>query len=200
MTLIRILHTEAVTRHVPAMVIPACAWLLSLTIGSPSSRAANFPETTISNGQITAKIYLPDAKNGYYRSTRFDWSGAIYSLQYKGHDFYGPWFDRIDPKVINWVFQGPDIVSGPCSALEGPVDEFQTVLGWDDAKPGGTFIKIGVGVLRKIGTEYNRYFPYDVVDSGKWSVEKHKDSIAFQQELSDPASGYGYVYRKLSGW
>ena len=197
MTLIRILHTEAVTRHVPAMVIPACAWLLSLTIGSPSSRAANFPETTISNGQITAKIYLPDAKNGYYRSTRFDWSGAIYSLQYKGHDFYGPWFDRIDPKVINWVFQGPDIVSGPCSALEGPVDEFQTVLGWDDAKPGGTFIKIGVGVLRKIGTEYNRYFPYDVVDSGKWSVEKHKDSIAFQQELSDPASGYGYVYRKI---
>ena len=181
----------------PAAVSPAFALLLTLILGSPASRAADFPQARISNGQITAKIYLPDAKNGYYRSTRFDWSGAIYSLQYKGHDFYGPWFDRIDPKVINWVFQGPDIVSGPCSALEGPVDEFQTVLGWDDAKPGGTFIKIGVGVLRKTGTEYNRYFPYEVVDSGKWSVEKHKDSIVFQQELSDPASGYGYVYRKI---
>jgi hypothetical protein len=197
MTMSRILHIETVTRHVPALVIPAFAWLLSFTIGSPAVRAADFPQAEISNGQITAKIYLPDAKNGYYRSTRFDWSGAVYSLQYKGHNFYGPWFDRIDPKVINWVFQGPDIVSGPCSALEGPVDEFQTVLGWDDAKPGGTFIKIGVGVLRKTGTEYNRYVPYEVVDPGNWSVEKHKDSIVFQQELSAPALGYAYVYRKI---
>ena len=37
MTLIRILPTEAVKSHMPAMVIPAFAWLLSLTIGSPSS-------------------------------------------------------------------------------------------------------------------------------------------------------------------
>jgi hypothetical protein len=194
MAMIRSFHTGIVTDH---MLSPGFALLLTLIIGSPLSRAADFPQAQITNGQITAKIYLPDAKNGYYRSTRFDWSGAVYSLRYKGHDFYGPWFDRIDPKVINWVFQGPDIVSGPCSALEGPVDEFQTVLGWDDAKPGGTFIKIGVGLLRKTGTEYNRYFPYDVVDSGKWSIEKHTDSIVFQQELSDPGSGYGYVYRKI---
>src|SRR6201986_1548690 len=119
MTMSRIPHSEASTRHVPAMVIAAFAWLPTLPIASPSGRAAEFPQATISNGQISAKIYLPDAKNGYYRSTRFDWSGAVYSLQYKGHDFYGPWFHRIDPKVINWVFQGPDIVSGPCSALEG---------------------------------------------------------------------------------
>src|SRR3984885_3723531 len=197
MAMRRILHIETVTGHKPALVISAFAWLLSLTISSPSVRAADFPQAEISNGQITAKIYLPDAKNGYYRSTRFDWSGAVYSLQYKGHNFYGPWFDSIDPKVINWVFQGPDIVSGPCTALEGPVDEFQTVLGWDDAKPGGTFIKIGVGVLRKTGTDYNRYLPYEVVDPGSWLVEKHKDSIVFQQELSDPALGYGYVYRKI---
>jgi hypothetical protein len=169
----------------------------SFLISPPSSRAAESPQATISNGQIVAKMYLPDAKNGYYRSTRFDWSGAVYSLRYKGHEFYGPWYDRIDPKVINWVFQGSDIVSGPCSALEGPVDEFHAVLGWEDAKAGGTFIKIGVGVLRKTGTEYNRYVPYEVVNSGKWSVEKHTDSVVFKQKLSDPASGYAYVYRKV---
>lgn len=197
MAMIRSLHLGTVTNRISGMVSPALLLLLSLIVGSPLSRAADFPQATIANGQITAKIYLPDAKNGYYRSTRFDWSGAVYSLQYKGHDFYGPWFDRIDPKVINWVFQGSDIVAGPCSALEGPVDEFQTVLGWDEAKPGGTFIKLGVGVLRKTGTAYNRYFPYEVVDSGKWSVEKHKDLIVFRQELSDPALGYGYVYRKV---
>jgi hypothetical protein len=171
--------------------------LLSLFICSTLGSAADFPRAQISNGQVTAKIYLPDARNGYYRSTRFDWSGAIYSLQYKGHEFYGTWFDRIDPKVINWVHQGPEIVSGPCSALMGPVNEFQTPLGWNEAERGGTFIKIGVGVLRKGEGNYNRYVPYEVLDSGKWSVKKGRDSIEFTQKLSDPNSGYGYVYRKV---
>ena len=118
----------AVTRLVAAL-------LSSLFISSTPGPAADFPRAEISNGQITAKIYLPDAKDGYYRSTRFDWSGAIYSLQHKGHEFYGTWFDRIDPMVIDWVHQGPEIVAGPCSALAGPVDEFQ-VLGWNEAKRG----------------------------------------------------------------
>jgi hypothetical protein len=71
------------------------------------------------------------------------------------------------------------------------------VLGWNDAKPGGTFIKIGVGVLRKEGETYNRYAPYEVINPGKWSVKKGKNSVEFIQELSDPATGYGYVYRKV---
>jgi hypothetical protein len=41
-----------------------------------------FPEATISNGQITAKIHLPDPRRGFYRSTRFDWSGMIASLEF----------------------------------------------------------------------------------------------------------------------
>jgi hypothetical protein len=155
------------------------------------------PQTEISNGQIVVKMYLPDAQNGYYRSTRFDWSGAIYSLQYKGHEYYGTWFDKIDPTVINWVHQGPQIVSGPCSALCGPVNEFEKVLGWDEAKPGGTFIKIGVGVLRKGEGRYNKYSPYEVLNPGTWSVKKESDSVEFTQALSDPNSGYGYVYTKI---
>ena len=42
-----------------------------------------FPEAQISNGQIRAKLYLPDARRGFYRSTRFDWSGVIASLEYQ---------------------------------------------------------------------------------------------------------------------
>lgn len=164
---------------------------------SMQSLAADFPQAEISNGQITAKMYLPDAQKGFYRSTRFDWSGAVYSLQYKGHEFYGFWFDRIDPKIINWVHQGPEIVSGPCSAQCGPVDEFETPLGWDEAKPGGTFIKIGVGVLRRGEGNYNRYAPYEVLDPGVWSVEKKDDSVEFKQELTEPKSGYAYVYHKV---
>ncbi len=165
------LQTKGVTKSAGVKARLASILVLSLFLASTLGRAADYPQATITNGQVTAKMYLPDAKNGYYRSTRFDWSGAIYSLQYKGHDYYGPWFDSVDPKVINWVNRDGEIVDGPCGALEGPVDEFQTPLGWDEAKPGGTFIKIGVGVLRKTGEKYNRYFPYDVVNPGKWTVK-----------------------------
>ena len=61
--------------------------------------AADFPSAEIANGQIRAKIYLPDPKNGYYRATRFDWSGVISSLKYKGHDYFGQWFETYNPKT-----------------------------------------------------------------------------------------------------
>ncbi|NJD10173.1 MAG: hypothetical protein FIB01_06930 [Gemmatimonadetes bacterium] len=170
--------------------------LLGLLAGPTRGPVADFPQAEISNGQITAKLYLPDARNGYYTSTRFDWSGAVYSLVYRGHEFYGVWYDRIDPAVVNWVFRGSEIVSGPCSALAGPVNEFETPLGWDEAQPGGTFIKLGVGVLRKGEGRYNRFVPYDVLDPGKWTVTKGKDAVEFMQVLSAPDLGGAYEYRK----
>ena len=188
------MNTSMVTRQVYAWAVLAPAVLAAGAL----LRAADIPEARISNGQIAAKVYLPDAKNGYYRSTRFDWSGAIYSLEYNGHEFYGRWYDRIDPSVINWVHQGAEIVSGPCSALWGPINEFEMPLGYNQAKAGGTFIKIGVGVLRKPTDErYNRFRPYDVLDSGEWTVKPGGDAIEFTQELSNPDSGYAYVYRKV---
>ena len=47
------------------------------------------------------------------------------------------------------------------------------------------------------GSGYNRYFPYEVVDPGKWVVRRQRDSIEFTQELSYPKSDYGYVYPKV---
>jgi hypothetical protein len=196
MTLIKYFKNRTFSKFA-ALVSPSIIMLLFLSLSPLSILRADYPQAEISNGMITARIYLPDPANGYYRSTRFDWSGAIYSLQYKGHEFYGQWFDRVDPNVINWVHQGPEIVSGPCSALVGPVDEFEIPLGWDEAKPGGTFIKIGVGVLRKGEGRYNRYYPYEVLNSGTWTVATGNDSIEFIQKLSDPNSGFAYIYRKV---
>jgi hypothetical protein len=161
--------------------------------------AADLPSAELSNGQLRVKVYLPDARNGYYRGTRYDWSGVIGALEYKGHNFYAPWFARVDEKIHDYGFVGPDVLAAPCAAMTGPAEEFQTngkALGWDEAKAGGTFIKIGIGVLRKDDKEYDHNLPYQIVDPGKWSVEKRGDSIVFTQELTDPSSGYGYVYRK----
>ena len=155
------------------------------------------PQVEIANKVIRVKVYVPDSRNGYYRGTRFDWSGVIADLQYRGHSYYGPWFARMDPKVRDFVYEGSDIVAGPCSAITGPAEEFTPALGYEDAKPGGTFVKIGVGVLAKPdNAKYDSYRLYDIVDSGKWAVSKSAASIEFTQTIHDPSSGYGYVYRK----
>ena len=71
------------------------------------------------------------------------------------------------------------------------------MLGYEEAKPGGTFLKLGVGILRKPDDQpYTAYRLYDIVDGGKWSVKKNKDAIEFTQELHHAASGYGYIYHK----
>ena len=38
--------------------------------------APQFPQAELSNSSIRATLYLPDAQSGYYRGTRFDWSGV----------------------------------------------------------------------------------------------------------------------------
>jgi hypothetical protein len=97
------------------------------------------PTAELNNSVLKVLLYLPDAKKGYYRGTRFDWSGVIGGLEYKGHQYYGPWFTKTDPKVIDFIYDGDDIVAGPCSAITGPVDEFSTddkALGYDEASRG----------------------------------------------------------------
>jgi hypothetical protein len=167
---------------------------VGLTMGSMG--AADFPSASVANGQIQAALYTPDAGSGYYRGTRFDWSGIVYSLKFDGHEFYGPWFQKTDPAVHDFIYDAEDIVAGPCSAIAGPVDEFGPV-GWDEAKPGGTFLKIGIGALRKPDAQpYDHYRLYEIANPGTWTITRSGDSVDFLQGVSAPSSGYGYIYRK----
>jgi hypothetical protein len=154
------------------------------------------PQWEIANSLIQVKLYLPDAARGFYRGTRFDWSGVVADLQYAGHSYYGEWFTQKDPAVSDFIYQGSEIVAGPCSAITGPVEEFAP-LRYDEAKPGGTFVKIGVGALRKPDdSPYSGYRLYEIADGGTWSIQTGTDAVEFTQELHDPSSGIGYVYRK----
>lgn len=161
------------------------------------------PTATLDNGLLHLQVYLPDAAKGFYRGTRFDWSGVIGDLTFHGHRFYGPWFDQVDPPVRDYVFQGSEarVVAGEASAATGPVEEFQnadgTPLGFSAAAPNGTFVKIGVGTLRRPdAAPYDHYRHYEIVDHGRWQTRTTKHSIIFTQRLIDPASGYGYLYTK----
>jgi hypothetical protein len=164
-----------------------------------------FPSGQITNGLVTVSYYLPDSQKGFYRGTRFDWSGIIYSLNYKGEEYYGSWYTRIDPSIHNNVQRvTPDgrgeVVTGIASSGMGPAEEFLTndkALGFDEARPGGTFLKIGVGVLRRPDDKpYDRYRDYEILDGGKWITNKMDDKVIFTQTLSNSESGYGYIYTK----
>ncbi len=175
------------------------ALVVSLGAGLWAS-AASAPEAEIGQGPVRARVYLPDASAGFYRGTRFDWSGVIGGLEYAGHNYYPQWFQRSDPSVHDFVYDGADIVAGPCTAITGPAEEFSTNgkgLGFDQAGPGETFIKIGVGVLRRPDDRpYDPYRLYPIQDGGRWTVTRKPGAIEFRQELADPGTGYAYEYRK----
>ena len=154
--------------------------------------AADHPQQEISNGVLRVGLYPPDVQNGYYRGTRFDWSGMIHRLQYQGHDYYGPWYDKIEPGVHDFVYRDGAIVAGACSWATGPAEEFDEV-GYPEAAAGATFIKIGVGRLRKPdASAYDRYRLYEIADSGKWTINRSADRVEFIQDVSG-----AYVYRKV---
>ena len=158
-----------------------------------------YPQTEISNGLLRAKVYLPDGEKGFYRGMRFDWAGVMASLEYKGHGYLGPFFEKFDQSVAD-VEIGNPVVAGIASAASGPVEEFigadESALGFTEAKAGETFCKIGVGALRKIdNAPYSSYVNYPVVNGGKRSVKNGPDWIEFTQ-LVDCGSGYGYEYTK----
>ena len=155
--------------------------------GTCPSEQTSYPKAAISNGAVNAVLYLPDAKTGYYRGARFDWSGVVGCLAYKGHTYFGVWFPHYDPQLHD--------------AITGPVEEFRSANGdsalkYDEAKPGDPFVKIGVGVLRKIDDGPFKFAEqYPIIDGGKWTINPGKSSVQFQHTLKSPI-GIAYAYKK----
>jgi hypothetical protein len=138
------------------------------------------PEASISNGIVNVQLYLPDASKGYYRGTRFDWAGVMPSVEYKGHQYHGKWFDTYNPTTHD--------------AIMGPVEEFAP-LGFTEAKTGETFVKIGVGRLVKADdSQYAFHKFYKLSDPGKWKIRKKSNQVAFTHSLND--INYAYEYEK----
>lgn len=96
-----------------------------------------------------------------------------------------------------------NVISPETNRAAGPADEFDTQEitpagppGYENAKPGELFLKIGVGWLRKPSNEpYVNYQPYEIADSGKWLVTQDTESVVFNHELPFK-NGLGYAYEK----
>ena len=129
------------------------------------------------------EVFTPDPEKGLYRATRFDWSGIIGSTQYKGHEYFGYWKDSQDPTFH-------EDLTGPAEGYIEPGP------GYAEAKAGGKFIRIGVGILEKPDeVNYNWTATYNILDHGKWKTEHGEDWISFTQIINSDF-GYGYIYTK----
>ncbi len=134
------------------------------------------PLAEITNGLIHSSLYLPNTENGYYRGSRFDWSGIISDLKYKGHTYYGQWFTKYDPRIHD--------------AIMGPVEDFYPV-GFNEAKPGDSFLKIGIGILKRPDTSrYSIVPPYEILNAGMWKVKTKSDRVEFLHILNDTYYSY----------
>ena len=171
---------------------------------SPASALDDMPSRTISNGIISAKVYLPE-KFGFYRATRFDHAGMITHVTYKGHDYGRYWFAKTSPNVRNFTYDSDGVVAHNNNVAAGPVEEFGE-NGFEAAGPCpegaqktkcGRFLKIGVGILQRDNDTYNRFHTYPILNPGTRTTRATANSIRFTQAVSGDPSGYGYSHTKI---
>jgi hypothetical protein len=68
-------------------------------------------------------------------------------------------------------------------------------LGFDQAAPGGPFVKIGVGVLKKQGEGYRFGSHYELMQEPEWQLKQQADAIEFSQECRGQVT-WSYRYQK----
>lgn len=157
-----------------------------LLAGAPDGvLEAEWPHVVLESKQMQALVYLPDAEAGLYRGARFDWSGIVGQVVHEGNTYLTRFHEgEHDPYRHD--------------AAAGLVDEFgmHQVLGYEEAKLGETFIKIGVGHLRRDTEDpYSIFHPYEVAVPGAWEVDVSAHRVRFEQEVIDDR-GWGYRYVK----
>src|SRR5262245_1287765 len=168
--------------------------LLSIAvIVAVASHAPDPPRPVLTDGRLKLTVLLPAATTGFYRGTRFDWSGIVEKAEINGHTLFGYWKATHDPTNHDDVPGTAEEFGTATSPVAGP-------LGYREAKPGQTFLKIGVGELERIEEPRYRFTQrYRIVKPGTWDVKAEKDGIEFRQEMTHPA-GFGYRYIKRIGF
>eukprot|EP01130_Rhizamoeba_saxonica_P003384 TRINITY_DN1430_c0_g1_i3.p1 TRINITY_DN1430_c0_g1~~TRINITY_DN1430_c0_g1_i3.p1 ORF type:complete len:306 (-),score=67.03 TRINITY_DN1430_c0_g1_i3:1104-2021(-) len=137
--------------------------------------------TIVGSENFRAEVFDIDAVKGYYRGSRFDWSGIIKNVYLENKVFYGDWITPHDP-------YNPEHARSIC--------EEYTQLGWDEASVGEEFVKIGVGRLLKKEGEYNSVdIAYEFVEVPEWQVTHDDSTVSYTQVLTSP-TGYSYQLEK----
>jgi hypothetical protein len=205
--------------HVPKLLL----LLLLLLSQATRVRCAEAPASSYSNitlssldGDLNIVVYLPAGlkpdEPAYYRSTRFDHGSMIGNIHYKKHSLFGADTWR-RPHNGNWPESGVGLASEFGVGDDGDFCYFQCgwarvndvtngLLGYQQAKIGESFLKLGVGELVK-GTcptcdsteDYKFNSPYLFARQPEWKIVlMGADSVSL--EHSAKLHGKGYKLQK----
>lgn len=147
-----------------------------------------WPAATLSNAHLRLTVYRPVPGAGYYQAARFDWSSLLGDIDVAGHRYF----------VVH--HPGPHNPHGHDN-VDGPAEEFDLETpppGFAEAAPGGLFLKIGVGVLRR-PDEKDYFFArdYEIVDHGRWEfAAAGATSVVCRHAAALPGGRLGYVLER----
>ena len=91
-----------------------------LILACRPGRADDYPTCELKTEGLRGVIYLPDPVKGFYRGSRFDWSGVLGQVEFAGHELFTRWLGGVH-NPTNF------------EAILGPVEEFGTAqaLGYE---------------------------------------------------------------------
>ena len=128
-------------------------------------------QETLGDAHFQVQIGMPPIHLLAEHGWRFDTLGSVTAVALRGHHFLG------------WP---------------GLVDEFGIAQtpGYAQAKPGATFLKIGIGELQRLDEkDYQFSRPYPVARWGDQTVKRSNSKLAFRQKFSGH-NGWAYDYHK----
>jgi hypothetical protein len=146
--------------------------------------SAQYASSVLENGMLKVRYYLPDRHDGYYRGTRFDWSGLVFRVEYAGHRFLSEFRHEHDP------LNHDDIC--------GTAEEFgiNAPPGYAESAVGDLFLKVGIGLLERPDTnEYSFSRRYPIAQEGAWTIRSETNRVEFRQECHG-TNGWAYNYVK----
>lgn len=127
---------------------------------------------------LTISIDLPYEN---YQGSRFDWTGKIVEFNFKGIPFTSYEQDKFpnDKKFGMGLY-----------------NEFgmENALNFSEVKEGELFHKIGVGLLKKVGAQYDFLKSYDIKPA-QFETKHFADRIVFRC-ISENIHGFAYVLEK----
>lgn len=156
--------------------------------GASSCLPASSGLVRLCRGPLEVAVARPDAPGGY-RGRRFAWAGVVAWARADGHTWFGPWRPERYPADHH------DEVTGTAGEFGMDAAGMPAPLGFADAAPGGTFVKVGVGVLRRPDdAPYSFGRCYELVESPPWRVDVDATRFTAAQELRHGRWGYRYTY------
>jgi hypothetical protein len=173
-------------RRIRCPLMACSLFAAGLSAGGAEVPTNSPPTERLMAGKVVAIIYLPDAITGFYRGTRFDRGSMIKSFHCDGSECFTEWrHPNTHPEINSGA--------GPSEEFDFGLDGATTPQGYDEAKVGEAFLKIGVGWLKKEKDQpYQPFFPFVVVDAGNWMAERVDAASIRIVQTTDPARKYAY--------